>query len=59
MIEIIISVFVSIYLVVAFAMAALVMITNYENLKKLKWWQLMLFFTLQPLLAIKKNRRRR
>ena len=55
----IISLFVWIYLVAAFAMAILVMITNYEKLKKLKWWQLMLFFILQPLLAMKQNKRRR
>lgn len=55
---ILISLFVWIYLIAAFAMAILVMITNYKNLKKLKWWQLMLFFILQPLLAIKKIRRR-
>jgi len=51
---IILSLFVWIYLIATFVMAVLAMITNYEKLKKLKWWQLMLFFILQPLLAIKK-----
>jgi hypothetical protein len=58
MIYTIISLFVWIYLIAAFVMAILVMITNYEKLKKLKWWQLMLFFILQPLLSIKQIRRR-
>jgi hypothetical protein len=44
---------VMIYCVVAFILALTAMITNYKNLKKLKWWEQILFFVLQPLLIIR------
>jgi hypothetical protein len=58
MIEVI-SLFIGIYFVIALLMALLVLLMNYERLKKLKWWQLMLFFILQPLLVIKQTSRGR
>ena len=52
MIEII-SWLVAVYMVVSFIMALIVMFTNYKKLKKLNWWQRILFFALQPILIIR------
>lgn len=53
----IISWLVAIYAAVSFIMALVALITNYRKLKVLNWWQLMLFFALQPILAIREGLR--
>lgn len=45
--------FLAVYILLAFIMGALAIITNYKNLKKLKNLEIVLFFILQPILSIK------
>lgn len=51
----IISWFVTVYVAMSFSMAIVVMITNYRKLQALKWWEQILFFALQPILAIREG----
>jgi hypothetical protein len=41
------------YLLVAFILGAIILLTNYKEIKEIKWWQTMLFFALQPLLIVR------
>ncbi|MBW6487502.1 hypothetical protein [Sulfurimonas sp.] len=50
-----ISWLVVVYIAVAFVMAIAVLITNYKKLKRLNWWQQILFFVLQPILIIREG----
>lgn len=50
-----ISWLVMIYITAAFVMAIVVLITNFKKMKKLKWWQQILFFALQPILIIREG----
>lgn len=51
----IISWLVVIYVMVSFVMALVALITNYKKLKRLNWWQQILFFALQPVLIMREG----
>lgn len=57
MIIMIISWLVIIYAIVAFIMAIVALITNFRKIKKMKWWQQILFFALQPALIAREGLR--
>jgi 4-hydroxybenzoate polyprenyltransferase len=43
-----------VYMLTALLLAMVTIMTSYEKLKKLKWWQQLLFFTLQPILIMRR-----